>query len=222
MRLMGIYYGSVVIVATEGLHGACKSLRPRWRRPARSHDVRGSLVRSGHILGLVAVAVTLLAGCGSPVPEGARQAGAYECPLGTEGCDVVEPVGPGGDMEVISSVDGEFSFGIEDGAAATGEILMSFSNQGTALHNVEALGAAADSEVVEAQPGESAEGEFLLFPGEWTIICNIPGHRENGMEATITVYATEEEAEEAEAADEGGKDDAFAEDDDGGEADSRA
>lgn len=149
-------------------------------------------------LGLVTVSAVLLAGCQS-VPEEAIEAAAYECPVGEEGCDVVQPVGPGGDMTVISSREGEFSFTVEDGIAPTGEILVTFENEGTAVHNVEALGAAEGSTIPEAPGGEGDEGTFLLFPGEWTIICNIPGHRANGMEATVQVFATEEEAAEAEA-----------------------
>jgi plastocyanin len=113
---------------------------------------------------------------------------------------VVKPVGEGGDFTVISSREGEFSFTVEDGIAVTGEINVDFVNEGTALHNVEALGAAEGSGIPEAGPGESDEDVFLLFPGEWTIICNVPGHRANGMEATVQVFATEEEAAEAEAA----------------------
>jgi plastocyanin len=155
-------------------------------------------VRHRMTLGLVTVSAALLAGCQS-VPEEAKEAAAYECPVGEEGCDVVQPVGPGGDMRVVSSREGEFSFTVEDGIAVTGEIAVEFVNEGTALHNVEALGAAEGSTIPEAPGGEGDEGVFLLFPGEWTIICNIPGHRASGMEATVQVFATEEEAEEAEA-----------------------
>lgn len=161
-------------------------------------------------LGLVTIGVVLLGGC-QTVPEAAKEAAAYECPVGEEGCDVVQPVGPGGEMEIVSSREGEFSFTVEDGIAPTGEITVSFTNEGTAVHNVEPLGAAEGTVIPEAPGGESAEGTFQLFPGEWTIICNIPGHRENGMEDTITVFATEEEAEEAQA-------EAEQTDDDGGTA----
>ncbi|WP_052666128.1 hypothetical protein [Nitriliruptor alkaliphilus] len=149
-------------------------------------------------LGLVTVSAALLAGCQS-VPEEAKEAAAYECPVGEEGCDVVQPVGPGGEMTIIASREGEFSFTVEDGIAPTGEIRVAFSNEGTAVHNVEVLGAADGSTIPEAPGGGEDEGVFLLFPGEWTIICNIPGHRASGMEATIQVFATEEEAAEAEA-----------------------
>lgn len=147
-------------------------------------------------LGLVTA--LLLAGCGS-VPDGAIDAQAYECPVGTEGCDVVQPVGDGGEMFVVSSREGEFTFSVEDGVAVTGEIEVTLENVGAGVHNVEAIGAAEGSVVVEALPGEADTGPILLFPGEWTIICNIPGHRASGMEATVQVFATPEEAEEAEA-----------------------
>jgi uncharacterized cupredoxin-like copper-binding protein len=107
-------------------------------------------------------------------------------------------VGEGGEMTVISSREGEFSFTVEDGRSVTGDVAVTFVNEGAGIHNVEALGAADGSEVVEAGPGDQAEGIIKLFPGEWTIICNIPGHRSAGMEAQVTVYATPEDAAEAE------------------------
>jgi hypothetical protein len=67
-------------------------------------------------------------------------------------------------------------------------------NVSDAYHNAEFLGAAEGSEIPEADGNETGEGTVLLFPGEWTVICNVPGHRQAGMETTVTVYATEEEA----------------------------
>lgn len=151
-------------------------------------------------LGLLAGTGVLLAGCGASVPDGAIEAAAFECPLGEEGCDVNEPIGPGGEF-VISSGSGaeEFSYSVEDGLAVQGEITVEYTNNGSGPHNVEFIGAADGSEVVEAPAGESDSGTVGLFPGEWTFFCNIPGHRAAGMEATVTVVATEEEAEELEA-----------------------
>ncbi|QBI20355.1 hypothetical protein ER308_12795 [Egibacter rhizosphaerae] len=70
-------------------------------------------------------------------------------------------------------------------SAGTVEFVM--DNQGAAEHDmvIEELG---DEEVVELTPGgETASGTVELEPGEYTLYCSVPGHREAGMEATITV-----------------------------------
>lgn len=154
----------------------------------------------------------LLAGCGEDL-SGPIEAEALECPPGEEGCDEIRPVGPGGDLELEM---GEYYFEELGGTPVTGEIAISAENLGpSAYHNVEILGAPEGSfmggsdgqAVAGADVGEVAEGTVELFPGEWTIICNVPGHRAAGMETTITVYATEEEAEQAdEEADDTGAD----------------
>ena len=150
-------------------------------------------------LGLLAATGVVLAGCAS-APEGAVEAQAFECPLGEEGCDVNEAVGPGGEFTIASSRGGdEFAYQVDDGLAVQGEITVEYINEGTAFHNVEFIGATEGSDIVEADPGESSTGTVGLFPGEWTFFCNVPGHRAAGMEATVTVFATEEELEEAEA-----------------------
>lgn len=156
-------------------------------------------MRSRLTLGLLAATGAVLAGCSS-APDGAVDAQAFECPLGEEGCDVNEAVGPGGEFTIASSRGGdEFSFQVDDGLAVQGEIAVTYTNEGTAFHNVEFIGATDGSDIVEADPGETGEGTVGLFPGEWTFFCNVPGHRAAGMEATVLVYATEDELAEAEA-----------------------
>lgn len=144
-------------------------------------------------LGLLAAASVALVGCAS-VPEGAAEAEALECPPGEEGCDDVLPVGPGGSIEAEL---GNFYIDIADGVAVTGDLEVTVQNASDALHNFEVLGAADGSEIPEAGPGGSDTGTVLVFPGEWTVICNVPGHRAAGMETTMTVYATQEEADAA-------------------------
>jgi plastocyanin len=148
------------------------------------------------LLGLLVLAAFVLAACTS-VPEGAIEARALVCPPGEEGCDSIQPVGPGGDLEIEM---GNFFFNIVDGVAVTGEVDVTVINVSDAYHNAEFLGAADGSAIPEANAFETGFGTVLLFPGEWTVICNVPGHRAAGMETTITVYATEEEAAVAEAA----------------------
>ena len=151
-------------------------------------------------LGTAVLAATVLLGGCSSVPEGALAAQALVCPPGEPGCDEILPIGPGGAVEVEM---GNFFFNVTDGIAVTGEIAVTAVNVSDAYHNIEFLGAAdgtymggTDGEAVVGADGfETGEGQVALFPGEWLMICNVPGHRAAGMELPITVYATEEEAE---------------------------
>jgi len=147
-----------------------------------------------HVVALLAAAF-VVAGC-SAVPEGVIEARALECPPGEEGCDAILPVGPGGELEIEM---GNFFFEITGGVAITGEVEVTVINISDAYHNAEFLGAAEGSAIPEADAFETGTGTVLLFPGEWTVICNVPGHRAAGMETTITVYGSEEEAEAAQA-----------------------
>jgi plastocyanin len=153
------------------------------------------------LLGL-ATAGLILAGCTTDL-SAPIDAEAYECRPGTEGCDEIRPIGPGGQLEVDM---GSYWFEWIDGIAVTGEIEVIAHNVSSEYHNIEFLGAAEGSEfmggtdgeaVAGAMANETDEGVVALFPGEWTVICNVPGHRAAGMEATITIYATEDEADEA-------------------------
>jgi hypothetical protein len=140
--------------------------------------------------GLVAATSLVLSACAT-VPEGSIEAEAVACPPGSDCYDEIQPVGEGGELEMDM---GNFFFDNIQGRPVTGEVLVTVHNVSDAYHNAEFLGAAEGSEIPEADGNETGEGTVLLFPGEWTVICNVPGHRQAGMETTVTVYATEEEA----------------------------
>lgn len=68
----------------------------------------------------------------------------------------------------------------------SGQVTVRLVNEGTLEHNVtiEELG---DVLVVEADGGETASGTVTFDPGTYTLYCSVPGHREAGMETTVTV-----------------------------------
>jgi len=162
------------------------------RTSGRSH--REVTVRLRRLPALAAAAV-LLVGCAS-VPEGAVTASALVCPAGTTGCDPIQPVGPGGS---ISMEMGNFFFDVVESFAVTGPVEVTVRNVSNAYHNAQFLGAADGSDVPEAEAEQTGTGTVLLFPGVWTVICTVPGHRAAGMETTVTVYATQAEADAARA-----------------------
>lgn len=146
-------------------------------------------MRVRHLL-IAAASIALLAGC-APVPEGAVDASPLVCPPGEEGCDPIQPVGPGG---TITMDMGNFFFDVTEAYAVTGAVEVTVANVSDAYHNAQFLGAADGSDIPEADGNQTGTGTVLLFPGEWTVICTVPGHRAAGMETVITVYATTEDA----------------------------
>ncbi len=76
------------------------------------------------------------------------------------------------------------------------------TNEGTQVHNLEVEG--ADLVTADLNGGDSDTLDVSsLEPGDYTVFCNISGHREAGMEGTLTVGG---EAAEGESASAGGGD----------------
>lgn len=142
-------------------------------------------------LSVAAIAMATVA-CAT-VPEGSISDAALECPSGSECYDVPRALGDGGEMTVEAD---EFSFPDISGTYWAGDIEVTLENIGGAEHNIVFTGANEGSEVPQALGGETATATVNLFEGEYTYYCSIPGHRSQGMEGTLTIYPTEEEAQE--------------------------
>lgn len=66
-----------------------------------------------------------------------------------------------------------------------GTSVLALHNRGEASHDVTVEG--AEDAVVGASPGELTAGEVTLEPGRYTVFCSVGGHRDAGMEFTVTV-----------------------------------
>lgn len=78
----------------------------------------------------------------------------------------------------------DIAWGDAPATIPAGEAVLAIDNQGAILHNVTFEGADV---VVEAEGGQSASDTFTLEPGTYDYYCSVPGHREAGMEGTVTV-----------------------------------
>ena len=85
-----------------------------------------------------------------------------------------------------------------------GDVDLTLENTGAIEHDVtiEQLG---DETVLEATGGETDEATVALEAGEYTYYCSVTGHREAGMEGTLTV------SEDVEAGGAGGSSEAASE-----------
>jgi plastocyanin len=67
-----------------------------------------------------------------------------------------------------------------------GQVTIALENNSGLVHNVHFEGVANDAAIVEATNATDT-GSVELPPGDLTYYCSVPGHREAGMEGTVTV-----------------------------------
>src|SRR5690606_13339809 len=64
-----------------------------------------------------------------------------------------------------------------------GRYAVTFINDGAIFHDI----AFSDGTVIEAEAGETAEGEIVVPPEGLGYICSVPGHADGGMQGAIVV-----------------------------------
>lgn len=78
----------------------------------------------------------------------------------------------------------EFQIGTGPITAPAGTSI-TVKNNGTTTHDLAIEGSGATPQL---QPGDDAQLDLSdLKPGTYTVYCQIPGHRESGMETTLTI-----------------------------------
>jgi plastocyanin len=95
--------------------------------------------------------------------------------------------GPGGTVQLTASPTA-LAYQQKSLTSKPGKVTIDFSNPGALEHDVAIEGAEGEelavSELIsEGKTSVSAE----LAPGNYTFFCTVPGHREAGMEGTLTV-----------------------------------
>jgi uncharacterized cupredoxin-like copper-binding protein len=104
---------------------------------------------------------------------------------GGEG-DANEADAPAG--SAVEIVLGDFTVEPSSLALDPGSYTFRVVNEGGQTHALEIEGAVGEVETGDLAPGESAELSVdLSEPGEYEVYCPVDGHREQGMEGTITV-----------------------------------
>jgi plastocyanin len=137
--------------------------------------------RASAVLAIAALATLGLAACGGDDDD---ETTAAQAPTTTAAAG-----GGGGSTVDISTPPGsDLAFDQNDASASAGSVTIDFDNQQSLQHDVK----------VEDSSGQELGGTDLvssgtatatvdLQPGSYTFFCSVPGHREAGMEGTLTV-----------------------------------
>jgi plastocyanin len=107
---------------------------------------------------------------GTPAPPSSPAHGASSAPL-----------------QLAANLEGQLSYNTKQLSAKAGPVTITMTNMSPVAHNVTvALG----STVVGAIPTFQGGAKTLtlnLKPGTYTFYCSVPGHRQAGMEGTLSV-----------------------------------
>lgn len=96
------------------------------------------------------------------------------------------PATTSGDSGAVTVVaEPGLRFDAEGYDTAAGEVEFVYENADSIAHTLVIDGIDADEFRLEV--GDSDDGSVTLEEGEYTVFCDVPGHRAAGMEATLTV-----------------------------------
>ncbi len=143
--------------------------------------------RASAVLAVSALAVLGLAACGSSSSND-NSTTAASTPASTTPAGGGGGAGGGSTVDISTPSGGDLAFDQKDVTAKAGNVTIDFDNKQGLSHDVK----------VEDSSGKELGGTDLvssgtatatvdLQPGTYTFFCSVPGHREAGMEGTLTV-----------------------------------
>lgn len=130
------------------------------------------------------------AGAVEEAEETAEEAGEEVEEKAEEGKKEAEggSAGSASSVDIEANPEGQLAFEEKSVTAKAGNVTINFTNSSPVPHDVKIESSGGEeiggTEIV-SEGSESAEVE--LKPGTYTFFCSIPGHRQAGMEGTLTV-----------------------------------
>jgi plastocyanin len=105
-----------------------------------------------------------------------------------ESAEESEPSGGAGTALQLEASETALAYDTTELSAEAGEVTIDFKNPSAIAHNV-VIEEEGGKELASFEPlAEGEESETAdLKPGTYTFFCSVPGHREAGMEGTLTV-----------------------------------
>jgi plastocyanin len=141
---------------------------------------------------LATVLLVAVAGCGgsneSSKNAGSNTTGATATPTETPSATATAKSGGGGgeSLQLAAPADGSLKFDKKTLDAKAGNVTIDFDNPSSTPHAVaiEGNGVNQSSQTVTTSKTSVTAD---LKPGTYTFFCPVPGHRQAGMEGTLTV-----------------------------------
>lgn len=138
----------------------------------------------------LAVGILALAGCGGSKTASSSSASAPTPATTTPSTTTTSTTSSGGAsaLSLAANAEGQLKYETTSLTAKAGKVSIDFTNMSPLAHNVTVESSSGSS--VGATPTFSAGSKTLtlnLKPGTYKFYCSVPGHRQAGMEGTLTV-----------------------------------
>ena len=142
------------------------------------------------LFALLLAAMALAACGGGSDTTGEETAAAPETTQESEGEKEAEggSAGSAGTVDFEADPSGSLAYTTDKATAKAGKVTVNFTNSSPVPHDVaieDSSGETIAETEVLAEGSDSTTAE--LEAGEYTFYCTVPGHRQAGMEGTLTV-----------------------------------
>jgi plastocyanin len=151
------------------------------------------------LLGVLVALAVVVAGCGSSSKSSSSSSSsAAETPTAStastpsssssSSTSSSASSGAGSALSLSANSGGQLEYNTKSLSATAGKVTIAFTNSSPVGHNVTVE--SASGETVGATPtfqGGSKTLSANLKPGTYKFYCSVPGHRQAGMEGTLTV-----------------------------------
>jgi plastocyanin len=141
------------------------------------------------ILSLLALAAFGLVACGDDDDDDAAATTSETTAEETTADDSTGAPGTesGSTVAILAEADGSLAYRDDEASVEAGEVTVDFDNPASIGHDVVVEDSSGEELIrTDVVSGESTTATGELEPGEYTFYCSVPGHREAGMEGTLT------------------------------------
>lgn len=139
---------------------------------------------------VLALATFGLAACGDDDDSGnGETTAAEETEQTTDEAPAEEPAdgGGGGTVEITADPDGGLSYEEDSVETQAGSVTITLVNESPVPHDVRIEDSSGEElGGTDVITNDTAEATVELEAGEYTFFCSVPGHRQAGMEGTLT------------------------------------
>lgn len=145
---------------------------------------------------VLAAALMAVAGCGSSSSSSSSASTAAEAPTTSSASTSTPTSTPapattsGGSSKVSleANPEGQLEYNTKSLSAKAGKVSVDFTNSASLPHNVTIESSSGEKVgATSTFSGGSKSVSVNLKPGTYKFFCSVPGHRQAGMEGTLTV-----------------------------------